>query len=216
MPCNRNENNYHYVHTHTDGDAIKKENFAGRNFRPAAGAIILIFIIMIFSAFSFSCINTRSADARVTLFLTMVKSGNFKDALNYVDPAPFTESVLSKISMLPDAALLEILKLSNIPAEIKNSFLNKEAKMSELKKTIKELMAKDPNIVEMTLREMSEHIRNKDIDVVAQKLSGNTGEVHISFSESGAGTETIIFHLKKNNNEWLIAAMEEIITGWIY
>lgn len=176
-----------------------------------------VFIILIFlCAFSFSCINTRSADARVTLFLTMVKSGNFKDALNYVDSQPFTRSVLDKISMLPDGALLEILKLSNVPAEIKTSFLSGGAKMSELKKSIKDLMANDPNIVEMTLREMSAHIQNKDIDVVAQKLSEKTGEVHIRFSEPATHNETIIFHLNKKDGDWRISAMEELISGWIY
>ena len=184
--------------------------------RAGNGVVFITLIFLCLCAFSFSCINTRSADARVTLFLTMVKSGNFKDALNYVDSQPFTRSVLDKISMLPDGALLEILKLSNVPAEIKNSFLSGGAKMSELKKSIKDLMANDPNIVEMTLKEMSAHIQNKDIDVVAQKLSENTGEVHIRFSEPGAHNETIIFYLNKKDSEWRISAMEELISGWIF
>ena len=188
----------------------KIKNRAGKAF----GLIALIFLFL--CASSFSCINTRSADARVTLFLTMVKSGNFKDALNYVDSQPFTCSVLDKISMLPDEALLEILKLSNVPAEIKTNFISGGAKMSELKKSIKDLMANDPNIVEMTLKEMSAHIQDKDIDVVAQNLSEKTGEVHIRFSEPAAHNETIIFHLNKKDGEWRIAAMEELISGWIF
>ncbi|HBC76925.1 MAG: hypothetical protein A2008_06665 [Candidatus Wallbacteria bacterium GWC2_49_35] len=177
----------------------------------------ILAVLLCFSAASFSCINTRTAEARVTLFLTMIKSGNFSDALKYVDSKPFTRSVLKKISMLPDAALLEILKLSNAPAEVKEGFLkNGGAGMSELKKSIQDIMANDPQIVEMTLKEMSTHMRDKDIDVIAQNISEITGEVHIRFSEVNAHDETIIFFVEKIGAEWKISAMEEIITGWIY
>ncbi len=179
--------------------------------------MFISLIVICLCAFSPACINTRSADARVTLFVTMVKSGNFKDALTYVDSKPFTKSVLKKIALLPDAALLEILKLSKVADEVKNSFLtDSEAKMSELKKSIQDLMANDPNIVEMTLKEMSAHIQNKDIDVIAQNLGETTGEVHVRFSETGTHSEVIVFYVAKIENQWQISAMEEIITGWIY
>lgn len=187
------------------------------NAMKKSSAALLAVLLFAAAAASFSCINTRSADARVTLFLTMVKSGNFKDALQYVDSKPFTRSVLKKIAMLPDSALLEILKTSGIPDGVKDGFLRDGgAGLGEFRKSIPDLMANAPNIVEMTLVEMSEHMRDKDIDVIAQKINEATGEVHIRFSEANAHDETIIFFVEKIGAEWKISAMEEIITGWIY
>jgi len=180
-----------------------------------SAAIIIITIILAISLVS--CINTQSPDARVTLFLTMVKSGNFADAKSYIDEAPFTQSVTKKINSLPDAAIINILKNSNIPNMAKETFdTSDEVKMAELKKTIRSLMLNDPNIVEMTLREMSGHIQNKDIDVIAQKINSDTGEVHIRFSEAQKHNETVIFYISKTNGLWRIGSMEDIVTGWLF
>ncbi len=181
---------------------------------------IIIFLLSacILSIAAISCINTKSPDVKVVFFLTMIKSGNFADAKNYIEAEPFTRSVSKKVLNLPNDAIIAILKNSDMSPLVTADFqATDEVKMKQLRASIEATMQKDPNrITELTLREMSAHIQTKDVDIIAQQFNEETGEIHIKFSEAERHPEVIVFNISKKNNDWLITGMQEVVRGWLF
>jgi len=175
-------------------------------------------LMMLVVLFSLSCIDTRTPDARVALFITMVKSGNFEDARSFVDVDPFSAEVAKKVLALPNDAIIAIVRNSNLPALIKEGVsATDEVKMAEIKKTLEKSMGKDSNyLIDLTLKELSAKVQNKDIDVIGQIANDETGEIYVRFSEASKHPETMIFHIEKKGGEWLISRMHELITGWLF
>lgn len=179
---------------------------------------ILSLIAVLASLLAAACINTKSPDVKVVFFLTMIKSGNFNDARNYVDAGPFTRSIGKKVLELPDEAIVSILKGSGAPEAVASNFAaTDEVRMRELRKNLEAVVMKDPaSVTDLTLREMSTHIQNKDVDVVAQQVGEQTGEIHIRFTEAGKHPENMIFSIVKKDGDWLIDGMRDQPTGWLF
>lgn len=180
--------------------------------------IIFFLLACVLSTMAISCINTKSPDVKVVFFLTMIKSGNFSDAKSYIEAEPFTKSISKKVLNLPNEAIIAILKNSDMSPLITADFqATDEVKMKQLRAAMEATMQKDPNkITELTLREMSAHIQNKDVDVIAQQFNEETGEIHIKFSETERHPEIIVFSISKKNNDWLITGMQEVVSGWLF
>lgn len=174
--------------------------------------LVVIFVIIIGV---YSCVDTKSPKIRVTLFLTMVKSKNYKDALNYIESEKFSKSIIKKISQLSNEMLLEMLKITNMSNEYLVS-LTDSVKLNELRSNIVNTLIKSPNFLEMTLDEMSKHIQNKEFEPVWQIIDNQNGQVYVKFIEKNTSDELIIFYVEKVGSEWKISGMEELITGWFF
>lgn len=179
---------------------------------------VYFILLLVVLALPLSCIDTKTPEARVALFLTMVKSGNFEDARPFVETEPFSSAVAKKVLSLPNADIIAIVKNSNFPALAKDeSAATDEAKMAALKKDLEKFMEKDPNyLIDLTLKELSSDIQSKDIDIFGQLVGEETGEVYVRFSEASKHPSMMIFTIHKRSGDWLVAGMRELITGWLF
>ena len=180
----------------------------------------LIFLIIIFmisiALIPAACVNTKSPDVKVVFFLQMLKSGNFADAKNYLDKAPFAKNISQKVINLPAAAIVSIVKSSAISKDVDVSATD-EVKVNELRKILAENLEKTPDfIIDLTLKEISANLQDKDFDLISQSVGEETGEVLIKLSTIDKHEENITFVIKKINGEWLISQMNEVIRGWLF
>ncbi len=181
---------------------------------------IIIFLIIIcaaaFMTIPVACVNTKSPDVKVVFFLQMIKSGNFNDAQNYIDKVPFAKNISQKVINLPAEAIVAIIKTSPVSKGIDVSTTD-ETKINELRKVLADNLQKTPEfIIDLTLKELSANLQDKDFDLVSQNIGEETGEVFIKLSSADKHEENIVFAITKINGEWVISQMNEVIKGWFF